>query len=92
MPRGASTPPHVSTSSATCVLQGLPTDLTDKTMKMPVPEETQPVVPIFKADWHDFGTETTEDGGTCTSDACNSLVAAGPLAAAYVLTVCVNSP
>ena len=54
-------------------------------MKMPVPHETQPVVPIFKADWPDFGTETTEDGGTCTSDACNSLVAAGPLAAAYTL-------
>ena len=61
-------------------------------MKMPVPDETQPVpdetrpvVPIFKAHWPDYGTETTEDGGTCTSDACNSLVAAGPLAAAYIL-------
>ena len=90
MPKGASTPSHVSTSSATCVLQTLPTDLTDETMKVPdetqpVPDETRPVVPIFKAHWPDYGTKTTEEGGTCTSDACNSLVAAGPLAGAYIL-------
>ena len=51
----------------------------------PVPDETRPVVPIFKAHWPDYGTKTTEEGGTCTSDACNSLVAAGPLAGAYIL-------
>ena len=52
---------------------------------MAVPHEIRPVVPIFKADWPDYGIETTHDGGTCTIDACNSLVAAGVLAAAYVL-------
>ena len=71
-------------------MQTLPTDLTDETMKVPdetqpVPDETRPVVPIFKAHWPDYGTKTTEEGGTCTSDACNSLVAAGPLAGAYIL-------
>ena len=50
-----------------------------------MPDEIRPLVPIFKADWRDYGIETTEDGGTCTIDACNSLVAAGALAAAYVL-------
>ena len=39
----------------------------------------------MNADWPDHGIETTHDGGTCTIDACNSLVAAGALAAAYVL-------
>ena len=39
----------------------------------------------MNADWLDHGIETTHDGGTCTIDACNSLVAAGALAAAYAL-------
>ena len=86
-------PPMFFTSSATCLLQRLRTDLTDETRKeahetppvVQVPNETQPVVPIFKADWHDFGIGTTQDGGTCTTDACNSLVAAGALAGSYVL-------
>ena len=37
------------------------------------------------ARWPDHGIETTHDGGTCTIVACNSLVAAGALAAAYVM-------
>jgi hypothetical protein len=47
--------------------------------------EIRPVVPIMDARWPDHGIETTHDGGTCTIVACNSLVAAGALAAAYVL-------
>jgi hypothetical protein len=39
----------------------------------------------MNAHWPDHGIETTHDGGTCTIVACNSLVAAGALAAAYVL-------
>ena len=71
--------------SATCLLQPLPTDLTNKTRKLVVvPHEIRPVVPIINADWPDHGIETTHDGGTCTIDACNPLVAAGAMAAAYV--------
>ena len=50
-----------------------------------VPHEVRPVVPIMNADWPEHDTETTRDGGTCTIDVCNSLVAAGALAAAHVL-------
>ena len=50
-----------------------------------VPHEVRPVVPIMNKDWPDHGIETTHDGCHCTIDACNSLVAAGALAAAYVL-------
>jgi hypothetical protein len=67
-------------------LQPLPTDLTNETRKLVVPpHEIRPVVPIMNARWPDHGIETTHDGGTCTIVACNSLVAAGALAAAYVL-------
>ena len=42
-------------------------------------------MPICNGDWPDHGIATICDGGTCTIDVCNSLVAAGAMAAAYVL-------
>ena len=71
------------------MLQPLLTDLTDQTTKpvegVGVPDDIRPVVAIFKAAWPDYGIDTCADGGTCTIAACNSLVAAGALAATYVL-------
>ena len=52
-------------TSATCLLQALPTDLTNETRKVVVPPlEIRPDVTILFALWPDHGPETTRDGGT----------------------------
>ena len=52
-------------TSATCLLQALPTDLTNETRKVVVPPlEIRPDVTILFALWPDHGLETTRDGGT----------------------------